>query len=100
MTVNNKRTLKRSLLAALVFALGSPWALADPGNGRSNARETNRPSGFQRQQQANQARDVQQRDFRRNDGEMQRPQRLSPEERRQLRRDIKDAGREIYLPRR
>lgn len=26
-------------------------------------------------------------------------QRLSPEERRQLRRDIKDAGREIYPPR-
>jgi hypothetical protein len=35
--------------------------------------------------------------FRRN-GErgMQRPRRLSPEERSQLRRDIRDAGREIY----
>lgn len=29
-----------------------------------------------------------------------RTQRLSPEERNQLRRDIKDAGREIYVPRR
>ena len=32
--------------------------------------------------------------------EAQRAQRLSPEERRQLRRDIKDAGREIYPVRR
>ena len=28
------------------------------------------------------------------------PQRLSPEERRQLRRDVNDAGRELYAPRR
>ena len=32
--------------------------------------------------------------------EMRSEDRLSPEERRQLRRDIKDAGREIYLKRR
>ena len=32
--------------------------------------------------------------------EADRPQRLSPDERRQLRRDIQDAGREIYPPRR
>ena len=33
-------------------------------------------------------------------GETPRPQRMSPEERRQLRRDIKDAGRQIYPQRR
>ena len=32
--------------------------------------------------------------------EIRSEERLSPEERRQLRRDIKDAGREIYLKRR
>ncbi len=34
------------------------------------------------------------------DREMRRHQRLSPEERSQLRRDVRDAGREIYPPRR
>lgn len=38
-----------------------------------------------------------QRNDRRDD---MRQQRLSPEERQQLRRDIRDAGREIYPPRR
>ncbi len=36
----------------------------------------------------------------RNDGFEERRQRLSPEERRELRRDIRDAGRELYRPRR
>lgn len=86
---------KHALLLALVLVLASPWALARPGNERHQARQDNR----QYQQQPNSP----QRDFRRqefqrgNEGaESFRSQRLSPEERRQLRRDIRDAGREIY----
>jgi len=33
------------------------------------------------------------------DQEMQRRQRMTPEERRQLRRDVHEAGRELYPPR-
>ena len=33
------------------------------------------------------------------DGEMQQRHRMTPEERRQLRRDVHDAGRELYPPR-
>jgi hypothetical protein len=46
-------------------------------------------------------RDVPRPDERRYGGRDEpRPQRFSPDERRQLRRDIQDAGREIYTPRR
>lgn len=41
-----------------------------------------------------------QRSDRRGEDDAARPQRLSPEERRQLRRDVHDAGRELYRRRR
>ncbi len=94
--------LKRSLLLALMLVLASPWALANPGNERYQVRQANRQNGMQRQQPPNNPpRDAQQQGFQRDygGGEAQRSQRMSPEERRQLRRDIRDAGREVY-PRR
>lgn len=68
----------------LLMALAMPLAHANQVNDRLPLREGNRSGNKQLQQQP------------RNPREAQRPQRLSPEERRQLRRDIKDAGREIY----
>jgi len=81
---------------AVVLALVSTSVLAGPANdrqrGRDDRAQTGRPFSHQnaeRQQAPNYQR-----------GEEQRPQRLSPEERRQLRSDIRDAGREIYPQRR
>ena len=102
MTVIN-RMMKRPLLLALVLALVVPLVHANPGNGRFAQRDVNRqnvpPRDRNSQQPApNYQREEPQRFQRReegNAGEQQR-QRFSPEERRQLRRDIHDAGRDIY----
>ena len=93
-----KRIINGCMAAVLALALVVPFAHANPLNDR-NVREGKR-SGAGQYQQRN-SREAQRQDFQRKEGgEEQRPQRLSPEERRQLRRDIKDAGREIYPPRR
>ena len=81
----------------LALALLSSSVLAGPADERARTRDdrgqARRPfshqSAAERQQQTNAQR-----------GEGQRPPRLSPEERRQLRSDIRDAGREIYPQRR
>jgi len=86
----------------LVLALVSSTVLAGPDNGSPRGRDDRgqagrqfgHPSAADRPQQPNYQRGSPQRD------EGQRPQRLSPEERRQLRSDIRDAGREIYPQRR
>lgn len=73
-------------------------AHANPLDGR-HAREGRQPPGGPYQQQS--TRDVQRpyaQPYERRD--TPGPQRLSPDERRQLRRDIQDAGREIYPSRR
>lgn len=97
-----KAMTKYPVLLALMLALAAPAVQAMPGGGRFfQARDGHRPNGQQRdrpQQQPNYQREEPQRFQRRdegNAGEQQR-QRLSPEERRQLRRDIHDAGRDIY----
>lgn len=96
------RMLRRVLLATVMFALAVPLAQADPGNGRFQRRDVDRQNGPPRQppqQDPYFQRDEAQRFQRRDDvrgGEQQRPQRFSPEERRQLRRDVHDAGRDIY----
>jgi len=93
-----KRMINGCMTAVLALALALPFAHANPFNGR-NVREVQRPGAGQYQQRN--PREVQRQDFQRKEGgEEQRAQRLSPEERRQLRRDIKDAGREIYPLRR
>lgn len=62
------------------------WLRDEQGNaGREQPRQ--QPEPWQQRQQAG------------SDADRRQEQRMSPEERRQLRRDIRDAGREIY-PRR
>lgn len=74
------------LLAMIVLALAMPLANAGNPQGRG-----------QRQQQSRDQRETTQSfSHTDRDGEGKRSQRLSPEERRQLRRDIKEAGREIF----
>jgi len=90
-----KRLVSGGMAAVLALALIVPTTLANTLAGR-DVREKNVKGTGQYQpvpHQRNYAK-------RNEGGEVQRPQRLSPEERRQLRRDIKEAGREIYLPRR
>lgn len=84
-----------SLVVTLLLAVSTPEALAGPWGGYG-AREGNQ-QGRQEQRQGGGQRPDYQRDDRR---DAQRPQRMSPEERSQLRRDVRDAGREIYPPRR
>lgn len=92
--VSVKRMINGCMAIVLSFALVVPFAHANSVSAR-NFPEGNR-SGAGQYQQHN-PRETQRQDFQRKEGsEEQRPQRLSPEERRQLRRDIKDAGREIY----
>ena len=96
-----KRVMKCALPVTLILALLAPVAQAMPGEGRLAQGDGNRP-GLP-QQDPNLQHEVSQQFLRRDQreaGESQRSQRLSPEERRQLRRDIHEAGRDIYLPHR
>ena len=87
-----------ALLACVVLI---PQAWAESPNARE-FREGVRRGNAQNLQPLGNQREARRPYFQRREGgeEQQRPPRLSPEERRQLRRDIKDAGREIYLQRR
>lgn len=88
-----------SVVVVLISLLLSvPCAHAGPFAGR-NAREGIHPGGGGGQQNTN-PREIQRPFAQRNAGGEDRAQRMSPEERRQLRRDIREAGREIYRPRR
>lgn len=92
------RVLRRTAWMAGLLLVCS-LAYANPGGGRFAQRDAHRPNGPQHapafQREAPQT-------FPRHDqgdvGDAQRQQRLSPDERRQLRRDIRDAGRDIYRP--
>lgn len=91
-------TSRRSaLLIALMTFLQVHTTYAMPGTGRFAQRDGHRPGynqpgpRFQREAPPQ----FQRRD-QRPPGDSPRGQRLSPEERRQLRRDIHDAGRDIY----
>jgi hypothetical protein len=88
--------------ALLLCVVLMPQAQAESFNGRE-LREGIRRGNAQNQQPLRDPREAQRPYFQRQEGREEqppRPPRLSPEERRQLRRDIKDAGREIYLQRR
>ena len=87
------------IVVACVLAVSAAPALARPfGQGREGLPPGN--GGFGHPAQREMSREMQPRpDFQRNNLADERMQRLSPDERRQLRRDIRDAGREIYRPR-
>lgn len=93
MPVSIKQVITGCIAAALVAA--APIAHAAPWGDRlrDGAKQGNR------QEQSPDQRELQRSTRQADRSDEQRPQRLSPEERRQLRRDIQDAGREIY-PRR
>jgi hypothetical protein len=92
-----KRMIGVRVAAMLSLALVAPLAVANPLNGLQ-VRGGNRVGDDQYEQPLRKPRDAERSYSHRN--REPRPQRLSPEERRQLRRDIKDAGREIYPLRR
>lgn len=87
-------------IAAVIALVGAmPLAYAQSSNER-HVREGRWQGGGQSQQARNPREAQRPNDKRSEGGDAQREQRLSPDERRQLRRDIKEAGREIYRPRR
>jgi uncharacterized membrane protein len=95
-----ERMIIVGLAAVIALVIAMPAAYAEASNDR-HVREGNRQGGGQSQQQSRKQREAKRPYAKRNEGgDEQRTQRLSPEERRQLRRDIKDAGSEIYPPRR
>jgi len=95
-----ERMISVVLAAVIALVVLMPAAYAETSKER-HAREGRRQGGGQSQQPSRNPREVQRPYAKRSEGgDEQRSQRLSPEERRQLRRDIKDAGSEIYSPRR
>lgn len=95
-----ERMISVGIAAVIALVVAMPVAYAETSNER-HVREGKRPGGSQSQQQSRNPREARRPYAKRNEGGDQlRSQRLSPEERRQLRRDIKDAGSEIYPPRR
>jgi hypothetical protein len=99
------RILKRPLLLAFALVLAVPLGYANAADGRFVQREDNRQNYPQRQPQQQPVfqREMPQqypRRYENDGGEPQRSQRMSPDERRQLRRDVHDAGRDLYEPRR
>lgn len=94
-----KRVIGGGLAAALVAAgLCASLAYAQASTAEE-AREKPHPGTSQTTPAQRGTRDAK-RPYAKRSGETPRPQRMSPEERRQLRRDIKDAGRQIYPARR
>lgn len=84
----NKST--KHIICGVLLALMGAAAHADPSSGFLKVRDGGRQEDARRS-------NAEQNDG----GDNRRPQqRLSPEERRQLRRDIQDAGRQIYPPKR
>ena len=95
-----KRVIGGGLAAAFVAAgLCASLAYAQPASTATDARDKLRSGASQTTPAQRGTRDAKRPNAKRT-GETQRPQRMSPEERRQLRRDIKDAGRQIYPARR
>jgi hypothetical protein len=71
-------------------ALAQPWPGGPPGPQRGDLVRPAPPPGTPLAPDRGEYRDM------RNPGEVPRGDRMSPDERRQLRRDINDAGRELY----
>ena len=85
---------------ALVWTLSMSEVQAGPWNYGPSVREGTRQESYQGQRGGRPPEDRRQSYQREEGRDARRSQRMSPEERQQLRRDIKDAGREVYSPRR
>lgn len=98
--VSVKRMIGGVIAAVFAVALNaSPAAAAAPPT--AEIRDKPRQGGTPNVQAVRNPRDAKRPYAKRGEvGEAPRPPRLSAEERRQLRRDVKDAGRQIYPPRR
>jgi hypothetical protein len=95
-----ERMIGMGIAAVVALVVAMPVVHAEALKER-HAREGRRQGGGQSQQQSRNPHEAQRPYAKRSEGsDEQRTQRLTPEERRQLRRDIKDAGSEIYPPRR
>ena len=83
---------RRLCLCALLFALGP--ATAEPQQGRSGQVRPDAPPGEQSRQRNDEGRPPPPQDGAR------RPPKLSPEERKELRQQIHEAGHDLYHPKR
>lgn len=87
-----KRLTRTLSLCLLLAAAGS--VLADPPQGQGRTRPEASPSEQDR------GRRDEAREGRRQDDNQRRPPKLSPEERRELRQQINEAGQDLYPPKR
>jgi hypothetical protein len=93
-------SIKHIICGALLALMGAA-AQADPSTGFLKVRDGGRQVDGQLWLLQKAPQDERKSNAEQNDGGGNRRQeRLSPEERRQLRRDIQDAGRQIYPPKR
>lgn len=91
--------LSGMLCASQAYAQSSSQAASQSSSNSADVREKPRQGAVSAASAPRSPRDAK-RPYAKRGSETPRPQRMSPEERRQLRRDIKDAGRQIYPPRR
>ncbi len=94
------KRMRSTLAVLLALALSAPAVQADSPWRNGWSRNGPGPAGYENQRASRQDDDRRQYYQRDQGRDAQRGERLSPEERQQLRRDIKDAGRELYPGRR
>ncbi len=94
----SSRRLIGRIAAVIALALTITVAHANPWQAYP-MREENRQPDSQRRQSSRQN-ELRGQDYQREERREMQRSRLSPEERRQLRRDVREAGKELYIPRR
>jgi hypothetical protein len=100
--MNTGKRLFGCLAIVFLFMMSLSTAEAEPWRQGLYARDGNRQDNFQPGRQSLAPDDRQRPSYQRNDdrGMQRQQQRLSPEERSRLRRDIREAGKDSYPPRR
>lgn len=97
-----KLTIK-TLSTWLLLTLCMSTAIAEPGQRREERQAQRHEQRMERQAERSQERDARQPDGKQQEVRPEAPRKggkMSPEERRALRRQINDAGRDIYTPHR
>ncbi|GHU05426.1 hypothetical protein FACS1894158_08190 [Betaproteobacteria bacterium] len=99
--MNTGKRLFGRLAIVFLFMMSMSAVEAEPWRSGPYVREGNRQDNFQPGRQSLAPDNRQRPSYQRNDdrGVQRQQQRLSPEERSRLRRDIREAGKEIYPPR-